>query len=117
MCTFYSGLIEAVEYYEEYVGCFGCNTKVNSNDDVVGECSRCGMVMQTRRGVKRMATRVIIFSEDSEACTVKLFNDVILEVVQGVEGGDMKRRLLAAPCATFKIDKCNIALGVVVCSE
>ena len=42
---------------------------------------------------------------------------LILEVVQGVEGGNMKRRLLAAPYTTLKIDKRNIALGVVVCSE
>ena len=64
-CKEVRGEIEGVEYYEEYIGCYNCKAKVCSSDDFVGECSKFVMVMKLRRGVKKMAARVIICCEES----------------------------------------------------
>ena len=35
------GEIDGVSYFEEYSGCISCNAKVESEDGVVAECSKC----------------------------------------------------------------------------
>ena len=102
--------IEGVEYYEEYIGCYNCKAKVCSSDDFVGECSKCVMVMKLRRGVKKMAARVIICCEESGV--VSSVSLVIQKIIEGVEGSDVKRRLVAAPLLCLNVDKRNVVIGV-----
>lgn len=112
-CKEVRGEIEGVEYYEEYTGCYSCKAKVRSSDDFVGECSKCGMVMKLRRGVKKMAARVIVCCEESgDVSSVSLFDDVIQKIIEGVEGSDVKRRLVAAPPLCLNVDKRNVVIGV-----
>ena len=40
------GEIDGVLYTDDYEGCISCNAKVKANDDVVAECTKCGMLMK-----------------------------------------------------------------------
>ena len=51
------GEIDAVEFCDEYVGCIGCKSKVESSD---GNCKKCGMLMKMRRGVKSVVAKVFV---------------------------------------------------------
>ena len=109
-CKEVRGEIEGVEYYEEYIGCYNCRAKVCSSDNFVRECSKCVVVMKLRRGVKKMAARVIICCEESGV--VSSVSLVIQKVIEGVEGSDVKRRLVAAPLLCLSVDKRNVVIGV-----
>ena len=45
---------------EEYPGCLSCNARVRNVSDIVGECSKCGIVVKIRKCNKMMFAKVII---------------------------------------------------------
>ena len=105
------GEIDAVELCDEYVGCIGCRSKVETSDGIVGECKECGMLMKMKRGVKSVVAKVLVF--DGEKMTrVTLFDSVLSEIVCGVSGDCIKKRLLAAPPVQLKLDRRNVAVSV-----
>lgn len=52
------GEIDGVMYSDEYTACIACNAKVKSEDNVLGECTRCGMLMKLSKCKKLLTVRV-----------------------------------------------------------
>ena len=44
--------------------------------------------------------------------SVSLLDGVIQKIIEGVEGSDVKRRLVAAPLLCLNVDKRNVVTGV-----
>ena len=106
------GEVEAIEYFESFVGCFKCNAKVPKNESVA-ECPKCGILRKVRSGCEKLVARVVLRDNTNGALsTATMFEQEIENLTNGVVGKDMKLKLLAAPQATFKIDSRNIVVGV-----
>ena len=48
------GEIDGVLYSKEYCGCISCSAKVTGEDELIVECSKCGMVMKQKISVKSL---------------------------------------------------------------
>ena len=91
------GEIHGVVYCDEYAGCMGCSAKIRSEDEIVAECMKCGMVMKVSKRNKFVTARVSVGGRDRKVRTLTMFNSVISSIIEGVNGADLKRKLLAAP--------------------
>ena len=110
-CRVVEGEIDAVEFFDEYVQCIGCKSKVESLDRIIGECKKCGILMKMKRGVKCVIAKVLIFDGD-EMIRVILFSSVINEIISGVGGDGIKKRLLAAPPVKIQLNSRDVAVSV-----
>ena len=43
------GEIDGMAYDDEYDGCIGCSAKVKGDDKVLGECTKCSMIMKWKK--------------------------------------------------------------------
>lgn len=60
-----------------------------------------------------MAARVIICCEETgDIGSVSLFDDVILKIIEGVEGTNVEHRLVSAPSVCLNVDKRKVAVCV-----
>ena len=110
-CRVVEGEIDAVEFCDEYVECIGCKSKVDSSDGIIGECKKCGMLMKMKKGVKSVVAKVFV-SDGGKMNSVTLFDSVLREIVSGVSGDCLKKRLLAAPPVQLKLDRQDVAVSV-----
>lgn len=62
--------IDGVLYCDEYSGYIGCSAKVNSDNNFLGECSKCGMLMKLS---KCMTARVTVTEQDGKVHTFTMF--------------------------------------------
>ena len=100
------GEIEGVLYNEEYVGCMRCNkAKVQSEDGVLAECTKCGVIMKVTKCSKFLTARVSVGDQDDKVHTLTMFDSVVSKIIDGVGGGDVKRKMLAEPACRFLVDK------------
>ena len=113
------GEIDAVEYLEVFAGCYRCKAKTIVDEEGDLECTKCGATMKKRRGHRKMAARVLIFDERSSSTpehTVTVFDDHVEKLIEtngllDSESG-LKKKLLSAPRASYKIDNRNIVVSV-----
>ena len=105
------GEIDGVLYTDDYEGCIGCNAKVKANDDVVAECTKCGMLMKRSKCKKFLTARVVVVSSDSKHHTLMLFNNVLKTII-GNEETNVKRALLSANTLKFLVDKGDVVYSV-----
>ena len=106
------GEIGGVLYSEEYAGCLGCSAKIQSDDGVLAECMKCGMLMKLSKCGKFLTARVSVDGLDGKKYMLTMFNDIIRKIVDGVDGADVKRKLLAAPSLRFSIDRGDVVYSV-----
>ena len=106
------GEIDGVVYCDEYAGCMGCSAKVRSEDEIVAECMKCGMMMKVSKCKKFVTARVSVGGWDGKVHTLTMFNSVISDIIEGVNGVDLKRKLLAAPAFRFNADKGDVVYSV-----
>ena len=106
------GEIDGVLCTEEYVGCMACKAKVQSEDGVLAECTKCGMIMKVTKRTKFMTARVSVGGRDGKVHTLTMFDSVVSKIIDGVGGGDVKRKLLAAPACRFLVDKGCVVYSV-----
>lgn len=106
------GEIDGVLCTEEYVGCMACKAKVQSEDGVLAECTKCGMIMKVTKCTKFMTARVSVGGRDGKVHTLTMFDSVVSKIIDGVGGGDVKRKLLAAPACRFLVDKGCVVYSV-----
>ena len=105
------GEIDGVVYCDEYAGCMGCS-KIRSEDEIVAECMKCGMVMKVSKCKKFVTARVSVGGRDGKVHTPTMFNSVISSIVEGVNRANLKRKLLAAPAFRFNADKGDVVYSV-----
>lgn len=102
------GEIDGVVFSEEYFGCIACSSKVKIVDDLIAECSKCGMTMKQAKCESYMMAKVSVGGSDGKLHNLTLFNTVLEKITDGVSGTDLKRKLLCAPPMRFVIDKGDI---------
>ena len=103
------GDIVGVRNSDDYIGCFACNAKVKTDDDnVLGECTKCGMLVKVSKCKRLMVARVTVSGKDGKMHALTMFNDVIGSIVAGIEGGSIERKLLLAPTLRLSIDKSDV---------
>ena len=106
------GEIDGVLYSDEYCGCIACNAKVKSDNDVLGECTKCGMLMKLKKCKTLETARVVVSDQGGREYTLTMFDSVIANIIEGVNGADIKRKLLRAPAHRFNIDKGDVVYSV-----
>jgi hypothetical protein len=109
------GEIDGVKFCEEYDGCIACNGKVGGDDEVVGECSKCGTMVKRTKCKKFVSARVLVADwNDNLKVHSMMFNDVIKSIV-GDGAGKWRRSLLVAGPHKFNVDKGGIVYSVEKC--
>lgn len=63
--------------FTEFAGCTVCAAKVDSVNEVIGICSKCGLKQKLAWCRKNRATRLIIEDTDKKKWTVSMFSDII----------------------------------------
>ncbi len=92
------GEIDGVMSCNEYPSCISCKSKVKKENDVIGECSKCGLVMKLSKCPNASMVKVLIGGQDR---VVTMFEGVISKVVDGVSGKNLTMKLLGAPALKF----------------
>ena len=93
----------------EIVGVVGCDSyssckvKVVEVSEVVGECSKCGIKVKMSRCTKSVAARLVVEDEAGKEHRVTAFNEVVDNIIRGVDGSDVSEKLLSVPMMKFTI--------------
>ena len=90
------GEIDGVLSIEEYPSCIVCNAKVKVVNEVVGECTKCGIVVKTKKCKKMVMAKVVVSGEDGRSNVLTMFNEMVLKMIKGVDGKDLAMKLLMA---------------------
>ena len=61
---------------------------------------------------KLVTAKVTVSDRDGKAYMSMMFDSVIASTVEGVDGVDVKRKLLCAPAFRFNIDKGDVVYSV-----
>jgi hypothetical protein len=108
------GEIDGVKFCEEYDGCIACNGKVGGDDEVVGECSKCGTMVKRTKCKKFVSARVMVADGNDKVHSLMMFNDVIKSIV-GDGAGEWRRSLLATGPTSLMWTKGGIVYSVKKC--
>ena len=103
------GEIIAVVYAEEYTSCFTCNAKVKEINEIIGECTKCGLKLKLKRCSSAATARVKFQDRNSHKIDVTLFGKEIESITSGVSGKDLLTKLLNAPDIRLCINTTGIA--------
>ena len=80
------GEIDGVLSAEYYPSCISCNAKVKTMSEVASECTKCGSIVKICKCKKMVLATVIVSGEDGRKHVVTMFNDIVLQVIEGVDG-------------------------------
>lgn len=105
------GEIDGVLYSDEYFGCLACTAKVKSDDEILGECMKFGMLMKMSKCSKFLTPRVKVSGRDGKLYTLTTFH-VISKIVDGIDRVAVRRKLLHAPVCRFNADKSDVVYSV-----
>ena len=102
------GEIDGVLFSEEFASCVACKAKVKNVNDVVGECTKCGMIMKTAKCKMMPMVKVVVCEQDGKQHVVTIFEEVLVQIVDGVSGDSTTMKLLNAPTHKFLVDNRDI---------
>ena len=54
-----------------------------TNDGVIGECGKCGLLVKLKKSEKCVSARVLVTDKQGRSHTLMLFNDVVWKVLNG----------------------------------
>ena len=107
------GEVVGVESFTEFIGCVTCNAKVSELNDIVGQCSKCGMKQKLSRCKKSRAASVVLEDGDKRKCSVLMFSKIIDLLIDdvGENYDDVETKLLCADCKEFRINSRKVVIG------
>ena len=76
-------------------------------EDVVSECSKCGLLMKSAKCTKSVMAKVVVSGEDAKEHTLTMFDEVVRKVIDGASGGLAMKLLEAHPMKLY-VDKRDI---------
>ena len=97
MSKIVEGEICGVLNTDEYRACIECNTKVHDEDGVLAQCSKSGMTMKIKMCQICVTARVLVVANDGKHYHLTIFGKIIASIIDGINGKDLKTKLLAAP--------------------
>ena len=106
------GEISSVISTNEYASCKFCNCKVLSEDEIVGQCSKCNAVFKMSKCSVTITAKVIITDEKGKDHPVTIFEPILSKVVEGVNGDSLATKLVLAPAFVYKINKRDVVFSV-----
>ena len=68
--------------------------------------------MKLNKCTKFLTARVSVESSDGKRHMVTMFNKVIMEIIEGITGDNLKRKLLSAPMMRFNVDKGDVVYSL-----
>lgn len=86
--------------------------KVKTVSECIGECSKCGSVLEMNKCIKEMMAKVIISGEDGKKHTVTMFNEIISKMIGGAGGDGLSVKLLMANVHQFHINGRDVVFSV-----
>ena len=89
------GEIVGIKSSDEYIGCFSCNAKVKTESNVLGECTKCGLLVKMEKSKRLMTAQVTVSGNDGKVYSLTMFNNVISSIIDGIDGGSIERKLFA----------------------
>ena len=91
-----------------------CNAKVEGEDELLAECTKCGLTMKRKKCRKFVSARVVVEDESGKRHTLMMFDDVVESIV-GDGAANLKRALLGAGRHKFFVDKGGIVYSAKEC--
>ena len=91
------GEIVGVVGCDSYSSCKSCKAKVVEVSEVVGECSKCGIKVEMSKCTKSVAARLVVEDEAGKEHRVTAFNEMVDDIIRGVDGSDVSEKLLSVP--------------------
>ena len=93
-----SGEVSAVTSTAEYFSCKFCHSKVELEEGVVAECTKCGAMMKVSSCKKMKPAKFVMKDQSSSReMTLSVFEPVLSCIVAGVSGRNLSLKLLSAP--------------------
>ena len=74
------GEVVAVLYSEQYKSCISCKSKVSTDNEVLGRCSKCDSTMKLSKCPEKIMAKVIL-ETDGITRTVTLFDEVLASII------------------------------------
>ena len=68
--------------------------------------------LRLQRRKERDRAQVSMDGNDGKRYTLTMFNNIITEIVDGVSGSDLRRRLMSAPVMRFSVDNGDVVYSV-----
>ena len=115
------GEVVGIVSFTEFAGCTVCAAKVDSVNEVIGICSKCGLKQKLARCRKNRATRLIIEDTDKKKWTVSMFSDIIDLLIRpgpneededDAVDEDIETKLLCSNVKEFVINSQNIVIAL-----
>ena len=103
------GDIDGVFYCNKYFGCMSCKKKLAVND-TIGECSKCGLTV--KKALKCVNARILVCDKNSTSHNLTLFHEVIFDLLEGIQGDNIKQRLLQVEETKFYVNNRGIVYSV-----
>ncbi len=97
------GEIVGVVGCDSYSSCRSCKAKVVEVTKVMGACTKCGMKVKMGSCARSVAARLVIEDQEGKEYKTTAFNEVVDDIVRGVEGDDVEEKLLCALVMKFTI--------------
>ena len=99
------GEIDGVVLCDECSSCMSCKAKTRSINDVVSECSNCGLLMKSAKCTKSVMAKVVVSGKDGKEHTLTMFDEVVRKVIDGASGEGLAMKLLEARPMKLYVDK------------
>ena len=108
-----TGEISAVISTAEYRCCKFCHSKVESEDGLVMECTKCKAVMKVSLCEEMKSAKFVVQDvSSSRAMTLSAFEPVLSRIVDGVSGRNLSMKLLMAPRKNYRFNDRNVVFSV-----
>ena len=100
-----SGEVSAVTSTAEYFSCKFCHSKVELEEGVVAECTKCGAMMKVSSCEKMKPAKFVMKDQSSNReMTLSVFEPVLSCIVAGVSGRNLSLKLLSAPKKMYRFN-------------
>ena len=108
------GQIDGVLNADQYEACMKCNSKVNIQDDLIAECTKCDTLMRRSRCTTSATAKVLVTDskDDEKTYTLTMFADIINQIIDTNSTTNIRRALLATPPLKFNVDTNNVVYSV-----
>lgn len=106
------GEICCVMATSQYASCKFCNCKVQSEDGVVGRCTKCSAVFKISKCAVTANAKVVISDGKGKEYTATIFEPTLSRIVAGISGESLEAKLVMAPTLKFKLNHKNVVFAV-----
>ncbi len=97
---------------DNYNSCASCKAKVVKKSEVMGECTKCGMMVKMSRCKQSAAAKLVLEDNSGKVHKVTAFTDVVEDIVREQVGSTTAEKILSAPVMKWTVTRKDIVSSV-----